>query len=96
MSKHLVSSTGSEKNIVFDDHALGALFFLLEALFCEVIKPLDDKARGRAIKDVDGRAAHPGLQFVDGQWYVLGIVLVEHPDLSVRSRLRNAMPVVVE
>lgn len=50
---------------------------LLLSLQGELLEGLDDDSRVGAVVDEDGRAAHPGLQVVDGQRDVLGVVLKE-------------------
>lgn len=48
---------------------------LLLPLQGELFEGLDDDPGVGAVVDEDGRAAHPGLQVVDGQRDVLGVVL---------------------
>mmetsp|Transcript_26849 Transcript_26849/g.63729 ORF Transcript_26849/g.63729 Transcript_26849/m.63729 type:complete len:470 (+) Transcript_26849:3155-4564(+) len=60
------------------------------------LERVHDEPRGRAVKDVDGRGADPRLQVVDAQRDVLGVVLVEDPDLAVDGRARDPVAVVVE
>lgn len=50
---------------------------LLLSLQGELFEGLDNDSRVGAVVDKDGRAAHPGLQVVDGQRDVLGVVLKE-------------------
>ena len=68
----------------------------LRALLSKGPEGVDDEAGGRAVKDVDGGGADPGLEVVDGHGDVLRVTLVEDPDLPIGRRPRHAMPVVVE
>ena len=52
----------------------------------ELFEGLDDDARVGAVVHKYGRAAHPGLQVVDGEWDVLGVVLQSG---GKKSRMRK-------
>ena len=73
-----------------------ALQVLVLAVLFELEEALYDEARIGAVPDVDGGRAHPGLDLVERERYVLGELLVEDPDLAVGGRLGHAVAVVVE
>ena len=50
----------------------------------------------RAVEDVNRGLAHPRLQVVNRQRYVLRVRLVKHPNLPVHRRPRHAVAVVVQ
>ena len=57
---------------------------LLLVLVGESLEGLDDDAGVGAVVDEDGGGAHPGLEVVQAEGDVLGVVSVKHPDFSVR------------
>lgn len=92
----MVRSASSKEDIILDDDALRTLLLFLEPLFRKVVKPLNNEASSRTVKNVDRRAAHPSLKFVDGKRNILGVILVEHPYFSICGRLRHAMPIIMK
>lgn len=68
----------------------------LGALLCKLSVGVDNHASCRAVKDIDTGAANPLLQVIDGKGDVLCICLVEHPNLPIRRRPRDAVSIVME
>eukprot|EP00954_Amorphochlora_amoebiformis_P025508 1373535-Amorphochlora_amoeboformis.AAC.1 len=57
---------------------------------------VDDKTRTGTIKDVYSRDRGPHEEVEHRKWYVLGVVTIENPDLSVCGWLGDPMTVVVQ
>lgn len=61
---------------------------LLLSLQGELFEGLDNDSCVGAVVHKDGRASHPGLQVVDGQRDVLGVVLEDRDERGRRQRAR--------
>lgn len=68
----------------------------LHALLREGSEGVDDEAGSGAVEDEHAGGGHPGLQIVHRHRDVLGVGLVEDPDLAVGGRPRHAMAVVMK
>ncbi len=72
-----------------------ALVLFLLVLLDEAVIVGEDISGLGAVPHEDGGGLEPLLEVVQGDGDVLGVVLVENPDLARRRRLRHAVAVVV-
>lgn len=69
---------------------------LIFSVFLELKKALNNKSSTGTVPNIKRWNTHPRLHLIERERYILSKLLIEHPNLTVNSRLRNTVAVIMK